>query len=206
MGAIVNGSTSGAATITGLLQAAQRGDRGALDGLFPLVYDELCLLAHRQRQRWHGDLTLNTTAVVHEAYLKLADQKQLPAESRAHFFGVAAKAMRHILCNHARDRGRKKRGGGIHHVQLEAGHERGAEFDLSQEQSETLEALDDALRRLEQISERQARIVECRFFGGMSVEDTAAALDVSERTVKRDWSFARAWLRREMQISLARLE
>ncbi|MGK2934838.1 MAG: sigma-70 family RNA polymerase sigma factor [Gemmatimonadaceae bacterium] len=200
MGAIANGSaSSGPATITGLLQAVQRGERAALDALFPLVYDELCLLAHRQRQGWHGDLTLNTTAVVHEAYLKLVDQKRLPAESRAHFFGVAAKAMRHILCNYTRDRGRQKRGGGVQHVSIDPGQDPAARLDFTDEQSETLTALDEALRRLEESSARQARIVECRFFGGMSVEDTAAALGVSPRTVKREWSFARAWLRREMQ-------
>ena len=187
------------ATITGLLQAVQRGDRSALDALFPLVYEELSQLARRQRQRWHGTLTLNTTAVVHETYLKLIGQKQLPAESRAHFFGVAAKAMRHILCNYARDRNRKKRGGDVQHVSLQPGHEVAAQLELSDEQTEKLAALDEALQRLERIAERQARIVECRFFGGMSVEDTAAALGISPRTVKRDWSFARAWLRREME-------
>lgn len=203
MGATANGSSSGPATITGLLQAVQRGDRTALDELFPLVYDELCLMAHRQRQGWHGDLTLNTTAVVHEAYLKLVDQKRLPAESRAHFFGVAAKAMRHILCNYTRDKGREKRGGGVQHVSLGPGQDPAARLDFTEEQSDTLAALDEALQRLEETSERQARIVECRFFGGMSVEDTAAALGISPRTVKREWSFARAWLRREMQVSLA---
>lgn len=193
------------ATITGLLQAVQRGDRAALGALFPLVYEELTHLAHRQRQGWHGDLTLNTTAVVHEAYLKLVDQKRLPAESRAHFFGVAAKAMRHILCNYARDKSRKKRGGGVQHVSLEPGHEVAAQLEFSEEQTEKLAALDEALERLERVADRQARIVECRFFGGMSVEDTAAALGISPRTVKRDWSFARAWLRREMQLKLESL-
>jgi len=193
---------SDAATITGLLQAAQRGDRAALDALFPLVYEELTALAHRQRQRWHGDMTLNTTAVVHEAYLKLADQAQLPAESRAHFFAVAATAMRHILCNHARDRSRQKRGGGVPHVSLGPSHEAVAHLALSDDQTDKLAALDDALQRLERVAARQARIVECRFFGGMSVDDTASALGVSPRTVKRDWSFAQAWLRRDMQAAL----
>jgi RNA polymerase sigma factor (TIGR02999 family) len=193
--------SGGGATITGLLQAVQRGDRQALDALLPLVYEELTQLAHRQRQRWHGDVTLNTTAVVHEAYLKLADQKRLPAESRAHFFGVAAKAMRHILCNYARDRSRIKRGGDVVHVSLKPEHE-SVTLGFSEEQTDKLAALDEALARLESVAPRQASIVECRFFGGMSVEDTAAALGISPRTVKRDWSFARAWLRREMQITL----
>lgn len=187
-------------TITGLLRAVQRGDRKALDALFPLVYEELSVLAHRQRQAWHGNDTLNTTAVVHEAYLKLVDQKQLPAESRAHFFAVAAKAMRHILCNYARDRSRKKRGGAVQHVSLEAGHEPAARLDFSEDQADTLAELEAALQKFERIAARQSRVVECRFFGGMSVEDTAAALGISPRTVKRDWNFARAWLRREMQL------
>jgi RNA polymerase sigma factor (TIGR02999 family) len=190
------------ADIATLLQAVHSGDREALAALFPLVYDELSVLAHRQRQSWHGDLTLNTTAVVHEVYLKLLHQRQLPAESRAHFFAVAATAMRHILCNYARDRRTQKRGGDVQHVTLEPGHEVASRLELSDEQTDELTALDDALRRFEQIAERQARIVECRFFGGMSVEDTASALGISARTVKRDWNFARAWLRREMQATL----
>lgn len=207
MGARANrAESSEAGAITGLLRAVQRGERQALDALFPLVYGELCVLAHRQRQRWHGDLTLNTTAVVHEAYLKLVDQKRLPAESRAHFFGVAAKAMRHILCNYTRDRSRKKRGGGVPHVSLGPGEDAASPLEFSEEQADTLATLDEALVKLETVSERQARIVECRFFGGMSVEDTAAALGVSPRTVKREWSFARAWLRREMQAPPPSLE
>ncbi|MGH7608251.1 MAG: ECF-type sigma factor [Gemmatimonadales bacterium] len=189
--------------VAGLLQALARGDREALDALFPLVYGELNRLAHRQRQQWDGDLTLNTTALVHEAYLKLAGQKRIPTESRAHFLAVAAKAMRHILCNYARDRRRLKRGGGLPHVALEPATDlEAADLHLSADHTGTLAALDDALRRFEQAAPRQSRVVECRFFGGMSVQDTAAALGMSPRSVKRDWSFARAWLRREMQRSL----
>src|SRR5215212_10090572 len=117
-------------TIAGLLEAIQRGDRSALDELFPLIYDELSVLAHHQRTAWHGDLTLNTTALVHEAYLKLVDQKRLPAESRGHFFAVAAKAMRHILCNHARDKHRQKRGGDAVHVSLGPAHDIAARAEL----------------------------------------------------------------------------
>lgn len=186
--------------VTELLCAIGKGDREALNLLLPLVYDELTLLAHRQRQAWHGDLTLNTTALVHEAYLKLVDQRRLPTESRSHFFSVAARAMRHILCNYARDRRRKKRGGDQQPVAVEAADAPGARLELTDDQSEMLAELDAALERLESIAERQARVVECRFFGGMSVEDTAAALGVSARSVKRDWSFARAWLKREMQF------
>ncbi|MGH7613438.1 MAG: ECF-type sigma factor [Gemmatimonadales bacterium] len=187
--------------VAGLLEAVARGDREALNALLPLVYDELSLLAHRQRLKWHGDLTLTTTALLHEAYLKLADQKRLRVENRAHFLAVASKAMRHILCNYARDRRRLKRGGGLQPVALDAS-DLAAELDLSAEQTDTLAALDDALQRFEQAAPRQSRVVECRFFGGMSVEDTAAALGMSARSVKRDWSFARAWLRRDMQRTL----
>jgi len=193
--------TSAHRTITGLLRAVEQGDRAALDMLLPLVYDQLSVLAHQRRRTWRDDLTLNTTALVHEAYLKVVAQKRLPAESRAHFFAVAAKAMRHILCNHARDRTRKKRGGGAVHLRLEPGHEVGA-LQLSDEQTDMLTALDESLQGLERVAERQARVVECRFFGGMSIEDTAAALGISPRTVKRDWTFARAWLRRDLELKL----
>jgi RNA polymerase sigma factor (TIGR02999 family) len=193
---------SSQASITALLEAIAGGDRAAYDALLPLVYDELTVLAHRQRQVWHGDFTLNTTALVHEAYLKLVEQTRLPGESRAHFFAVAAKAMRHILCNYARDRRRKKRGGDVRHVPLNPGDELSVGLDLTDDQSDTLAALDDALHRLEAVAERQARVVECRFFGGLSVDETSAALGISPRTVKRDWSFAQAWLRREVQLTL----
>jgi RNA polymerase sigma factor (TIGR02999 family) len=185
--------------ITGLLLAAERGDHAALEALFPLVYKELHGLARRQRLAWHGNATLNTTALVHEAYLKLVDQDRIGATSRAHFFAIASTAMRHILCNYARDRGRKKRGGEIQHVSLEKIEGAGAQPILSDEGAEILAALGDALERLEKIDKRQSQIVECRFFAGLSVDDTAAALDISPATVKRDWTLARAWLYREMQ-------
>lgn len=190
--------------VSTLIEAGAAGDRAALDALFPLVYEELSRLAHRQRRRWSGDFTLTTTALVHEAYLKLAGQRQLPTESRAHFLGIASRAMRHILCNYARDRRRQKRGGDRPHLpldQVEAAD--GRALDLSADQADRLAGLDEALRRFEQVAERQCRVVECRFFGGMSVEETAAALGVSPRSVKRDWAFARAWLLREMQLTLA---
>ena len=190
------------ATITGLLRAGERGDREALNTLFPLVYDELRNLARQQRRRWHGDITLDTTALVHEVYLKLAGQEEPRTQGRAHFCAVAAKAMRHILCNYARDRSRKKRGGGVQHLRLEPGHELAGQLQLSDDRTDRLVALDKALQTLEGIAERQARVVECRFFGGMSLEDTAAVLGVSPRTVNRDWMFARAWLQREMQPRL----
>jgi RNA polymerase sigma factor (TIGR02999 family) len=197
--------TSALTTDTGLLQAVERGDAAASTALFSLVYGELSILAHRQRRRWHGDITLDTTALVHEVYLKLAGQTQPASSSRAHFFAIAAKAMRHILCNYARDRGRKKRGGGVRHLRLEPGRELAVQLQLSDDETERLTALDEALRALACIAERQARVVECRFFGGMSLEDTATALGISPRTVQRDWIFARAWLRREMQLKLDEL-
>jgi RNA polymerase sigma factor (TIGR02999 family) len=204
----LRGATEEGATVENrvstLVEAVAAGDRQALDELFPLVYEELGRLAHQQRRRWDGDFTLTTTALVHEAYLKLAGQRQLPTENRAHFLGVASRAMRHILCNYARDRRRQKRGGGQPHLPLDrADPADGTPLDLSDDQADRLAGLDEALRRFEAIAERQCRVVECRFFGGMSVEETAAALGVSPRSVKRDWAFARAWLLREMQLTLA---
>jgi RNA polymerase sigma factor (TIGR02999 family) len=197
--------TSTVTTDPGLLQAVERGDAAALTALFSIVYDELSVLAHQQRRRWHGDITLDTSALVHEVYLKLAGQTRPASRSRAHFFAVAAKAMRHVLCNYARDRSRKKRGGGVRHVRLQPGHELAGQLQLSDDETERLAALDEALRALQAIAERQAQVVECRFFGGMSLEDTATALGISPRTVQRDWIFARAWLRREMQLRLDEL-
>ncbi len=187
-------------TITRLLEAACDGDSNALDALFPLVYDELRALAHRKRRTWNGDHTLNTTALVHEAYLKLVDQSHPAWSSRAHFFGVAARAMRHIQINYAKHRRRKKRGGDVPKVSLDQVSRLCLEeTPLTDERAETLVALDDALRRLEGVSARQSRIVECRFFGGMTIEETAAALAVSPATVKRGWAMAQAWLHRELQ-------
>src|SRR5215207_7389616 len=183
-----------------LVQAVDQGDRAALDELFPLVYRELATLARQQRRTWHGDISLDTSALVHELYLKVAGQARLPSHSRAHFFAVAATAMRHILCNHTRDRRRHKRGGEVPHLRLMPGQDVEAPVQLSDDQSDVLTTLDDALLELQHTAERQARVVECRFFGGMSIEDTAVALGISPRTVKRDWTFARAWLQREMRI------
>lgn len=186
-------------TITRLLDRLQGGDRDALDALFPLVYEELRLLAHGHRRRWDGDDTLGTTVLVNEAYLKLAGQSKLSVRSRAHFLGVAAKAMRHILCNHAEARGRIKRGGGVQRVSLDALDAEPAGLDIADDQADTLAAVELALRRLDATNARLARVVECRFFAGMSIADTAEALDTSPATVKRDWLLARAWLYRELQ-------
>lgn len=185
--------------VTRLLGEVQDGDRAALDRLFTLVYDELQVLARRQRKRWQGNYTLDTSALVHEAYVKLVDQSRIDVESRAHFHAFAARAMRHILCNYARERSAKKRGGAVERVSLDEMRlpMQGAAFTI--EQSEILAALDDALERLEKVDPRQSKVVECRFFGGMTIVETAAALEISPRTVKRDWAVAQAWLHREIE-------
>lgn len=191
--------TTRAGTITRLLFDFENGDKAALEALFPIVYDELRSVAHRQRRNWNGDVTLGTTALVHEAYLKLVDVDHIGARSRVHFLRVAAMAMRQILCNYARDQRAAKRGGGSPIVSLDLLGEGAAHLSFSDEQSDALTELDEALRRLEHFDARLAAVVECRFFGGLTIEDTAGALDVSAATVKRDWSLARSWLYREMQ-------
>lgn len=186
-------------TVSVLLGELQRGSEDAVDRLFALLYDALKELAHRQRRRWRDDHTLGTTALLHEAYIKLADQDALDIESRAHFLGVAARAMRHILCNHARDRRALKRGGDRERLTLDDALI--PDPSAPDDTAESLVALDAALRRLEQVEPRHGRVVECRFFGGLSVDETAAALGISPRTVKRDWAVAQAWLHRELVTS-----
>ena len=183
-----------------LLEALQRGDRTALDALFPLVYEELRAVARRQRRRWRGDSTLNTTALVHEAYLKLVDQSRAGWESRAHFLATAARAMRHVLINYARDQQAQKRGGDSPKLSLEALGER-LEGHLASwnDNAELLLALDAALEHLERVNERQSRIVECRFFGGMTIPETAAALGISTATVSRGWLTAQLRLYQDIQ-------
>jgi len=190
--------------VTRLLEALQRGDGAALDALFPLVYEELRAVAHAQRRRWQGDQTLDTTALVHEAYLKLVDQSRVSWESRAHFLAAAAKAMRHILTNYARDRRAQKRGGDQPKLSLEElGEQLPGAVELSDDNPELLIALDAALRSLEQVNERQSRIVECRFFGGLTIDETAAALGISTASVSRGWALAQVRLFRDVQRELA---
>lgn len=185
-------------SVARLLVAAREGRREALDQLFPLVYQELHELAHRQRQAWQGDDTLNTTVLVHEAYLKLVNQGRAGWETEAHFLAVAARAIRQILINYARDRGARKRGGGWRRVPLtEDQIERGAD-GIGADWDERVLRLDEALQRLATLSDRQSRIVECRFFGGMTSQQTAQALGLSIATVTRGWGMARAWLCREL--------
>lgn len=194
-------SESALRTVTRLLKELAGGNRGALADLYPLIYGELRAVARRHRRRWHGDYTINTTALVHETYLKLAHHERVRATSRAHFLAIAATAMRHVLCNHARDRQRQKRGGGMPVLALDDLGEGAAAVMYSDEQAATLVSLDAALERLAEADPRRARIVECRFFGGLSIEETAEALGVSPATVKREWSLARAWLYRELHAN-----
>jgi RNA polymerase sigma factor (TIGR02999 family) len=181
-----------AGDLTTLLQAVRKGDPRGADHLFRRVYGELHQIASGQRRRWGGNETLNTTALVHEAYLKLVNQDVAAWNDRAHFFAVAATAMRHILINYAERQVAAKRGGGAVHVPL-------GDADLvSPEAAEDLLALDAALKALAGVHERSSRVVECRFFGGYDIEETANTLAVSPATVQRDWAFASAWLRREL--------
>ncbi|MBC7788558.1 MAG: sigma-70 family RNA polymerase sigma factor [Anaerolineae bacterium] len=189
--------------VSGLLEALEQGDGTALDRLFPLVYEELRAVAHRQRRRWKGDETLNTTALVHEAYLKLVDQSRVSWESRAHFFATASKAMRHILVNYARDRRAQKRGGDQPKLSLEElGEQLQGELPLSDDTADLLLALGGALERLERVNERQSRIVECRYFGGMTILETAAALGISTATVSRGWGLAQVRLYQDIRHDL----
>lgn len=174
-------------------------DPAAIEASFPLLYEELRAIARKQRRAWQGNATLNTTALLHEAYLKMANQQRGQIASREHFFAIAATAMRHILCSYARDQNRKKRGGGAHRISASMLEHFAAPDGLSDDAADQLSDLGEALNRLAEINKRYTQVVECRFFAGLSVEETAAALDLSPATVKRDWSFARAWLMREMQ-------
>jgi RNA polymerase sigma factor (TIGR02999 family) len=181
-------------SVSALLRSVRDGRREALSELFPLVYDELHELAHRQRRTWQDHETLNTTALVHEAYLKLVDRRNASWDSEAHFLAAAARAIRHILINHARDRRAQKRGGDWQRVSMdEQAIAASAAADVPWE--DRVLAVEDALQRLSARSERQGLIVECRFFGGMTVDQTAHALGLSRATVVRGWNMAQAWLR-----------
>jgi RNA polymerase sigma factor (TIGR02999 family) len=182
--------------ITRLLVAWGDGDESALEGLTPLVYEELRRLAHHYMGRERPGHTLQTTALVNEAYVRLIDWKNVHWQSRAHFFGVAAQLMRRILVDFARARGYAKRGGGAPAVTLDE-----AAF-VSSDKGADIVALDEALVSLAELDARQSRVVELRFFGGLSVEETAEVLKVSPGTVRRDWSLARAWLHRELSTAV----
>jgi RNA polymerase sigma-70 factor (ECF subfamily) len=174
--------------VTLLLSALTRGDEGAASKLIPVVYDELRRLAASYMRRERADHTLQATALVHEAFLKLVEQRAVNWQSRAHFFGVAAQLMRRILIDHARGHLRQKRGGEHKKVSLDEA------FIFSEQQSAELLAVDESLTRLSKLDQRQGRVVELRFFGGLSVGEAAEVLGISPKTVKRDWSIAKAWL------------
>ncbi|MGH9464213.1 MAG: ECF-type sigma factor [Thermoanaerobaculia bacterium] len=185
--------SAGRRSVTAVLSAAGREGRDVFEELLPLVYDELRRMAHRQLAHERRQRTLSTTGLVHEAYLKLVDQTQVPVKSRAYFFAAASHAMRQVLVDAARRRRRLKRGAGEAPLNLD-------DFQVAADDfAAELTDLDEALERLAALFPRQARVVECRFFGGLSVEETAEALELAPRTVKRDWSLARAWLYRELR-------
>lgn len=178
--------------VTELLAKACAGDASALANVFPLIYTELHGLAQQQLRREPDGHTLSPTALLHEAYIRLVDYRRMEWTDRAHFMAVAATAMRRILVDHARSHRSAKRGGALRRVPLELA-------DLpAADRAELLIALDDALGRLKELDPRQAQVVECRFFGGLKEEETAAALGIGLRTAKRDWAKARSWLYREI--------
>lgn len=179
--------------VTQLLIDFTDGEEAAKEKLLPIIYDELHRLAHLQLFKERSDHTFNTTDLVHEAYLKLVKLDRVRWQNRAHFFAVAAQAMRNILINYAVRRKAQKRGGDQVKIPLDDA------IMMSEQRADALLALDEALKRLRRLSERQHQVVECRFFGGLSIEETASVLDVSPATVKRDWNVARAWLNRELR-------
>ena len=181
-------------TFTSLPGRGREQDGASFRRAFAVLYDELRGVAHQHRRRWEGDETLSTTVLVHEAYLKMANGSPSSIEGRGHFLGIASRAMRHVLCNHARGRRRLKRGGAMRRTLTPLDEIPG----VGPEDLETIIALDAALDRLRELDERLARVVECRFFAGLSVPDTADVLDTSPATVKRDWAMARAWLHEEL--------
>ena len=178
--------------VTQLLGKWTGGDKSALDELMPLVYTELRSLARRYLKSERSGHTLQPTALVNEVYLRLVDQQNASFQSRAQFFGLAARLMRNILVDHARKRRTAKRGGEPYRLSLSTADRIGTKQDLD------IVALDDALNRLSALNPQHGQTVELRFFGGLTIEETAAAMGLSHATVERDWSFARAWLRREM--------
>ena len=178
--------------VTQLLNKAQSGDRDSLDRLLPVIYDELRRVAANQLQRERSEHTLQPTALVHEAYLRLLEQREVNWQNRAHFFSIAAETMRRILVNYAVQRNAQKRGLGAARLSLEEA------LSFSDEKDFDVVALDDALKQLAVYDELQARVVELRFFGGLTIEETADALAISDSTVKREWRMAKAWLKTKL--------
>lgn len=188
--------------ITGLLCEAAGGNKSAFDRLLPLVYDELTRLARSKLRFERAGHTLNTTALVHEAYLKLVDQTRVEWRNRHHFFAVASEAMRRILIDYAKQRHAAKRGGKANHIELSEAGEIPAGPLLSEHQATELLALDQALERLSGFNPLGARVIQYRFFGGLSNQEAADVLGVSDRSVRRSWTVAKAWLRRELSDAL----
>lgn len=184
--------------VTELLLNWRQGDQDAREQLIPLVYAELRRVARRYLRQERPDHTLQSGALVHEAYLRLLHEKTPQWENRAHFFGFAAQLMRHILVDHARSRNAAKRGAGVPRLVLNE------QIALPQSRDLDLVALDDALNRLAELDPQQSKLIELRFFGGLSIEETAVVLNISPATVKREWTTARAWLQREMKSKDAR--
>jgi RNA polymerase sigma factor (TIGR02999 family) len=178
----------GAPDVTGLLIDWSKGDRSALDRLMPLVYDELRGVARRRLRLEEPGITLQSTALVHEAYLRLVDQNRVQWKNRAHFFAVAARLIRRVLLDHARRRGAARRGGTATRLTLDESFAQNGACDVD------LMALDDSLHALAELDPRQAQVVELRFFGGLSIAETAEALGIASATVQRDWVTAKAWL------------
>lgn len=178
--------------ITELLSAWGNGDQAVRDRLMSVVYEELHRLAHHYMKRESPGHTLQTSALVNEAFVRLVDQRTVKWQNRAHFFGIAAQMMRRILVDHARSRHYAKRGGGAQHISLEEA------LVVSDERTAEVVAVDEALQRLEEFDARKSKIVELRFFAGLSIDETAEVLGVSPGTIMRDWTLAKAWLRREM--------
>jgi RNA polymerase sigma factor (TIGR02999 family) len=189
----MSATACGANEISRLLQAWSGGDRKALDDLLPLVYDELHRQAHRFLRRERKNHTLQTTALIHEAYLKLVEQSRVKWQNREHFFAISANVMRRILVNYANARQRKKRGGSAEMLDLDES------LLIVPEKTEVdLLGLDEALTRLGELDKQQEQIVELRYFGGLTIEETADVLGVSPATIKRDWRMTKAWLHREL--------
>lgn len=179
--------------ITQLLIDLSNGDRNAVDLLLPVIYDELRKLAANYLRRERPDHTLQPTALVHEAYIRLVDQTRVNWQNRAHFFGVAAQLMRRLLVDHARRHNAEKRGQNFQKISLDEN------IDKAGERSTMLLALDDALQALAQFDQQKARVVELRYFGGLSIEETADVMGVTPTTIKRHWRFAKAWLHGAME-------
>lgn len=190
--------TDGPGTVTQLLHQASKGNQDAFNKLLPLVYEELKQLARKKLRAEREGHTLNATALVHEAYLKLVDQKEVEWQSRTHFFAIASQAMRRILIDYAKLKKAGKRGGGAPHVSLEAAESKSPGEIFSDDQANELIALDDALNRLAEFNQRGAEVVQYRYFGGLSHGEIADVLGTSEITVRRAWIMAKSWLRREL--------